>query len=115
MAEIANNVPDGLSDKIEDVTTDVYVSALSWPCLGIAKRTLMLKNTDSTNALKYKVLTYANNDGVSYEEVAETEITHGNSAQIILEYAYALVVIQVKSSVGAASADYELDYVGNKN
>lgn len=115
MTEIANNVPDGLSDKIEDATVDAYVSALSWPCLGIAKKTLMLKNTDSTNALKYKVLTYADEDGVSYEEVAETEITHGNSAQIILEYAYALVVVQVKSSVGSTPADYELDYMGNKN
>lgn len=111
----AKNVIDGISDKIEGATTNDYVSALSWACLGIAKKTLMLKNTDSTNALKYKVLTYANKDGVSYEEVAETEITHGNSAQIILEYAYALVVVQVKSSVGAASADYELDYIGNRN
>ena len=111
----AKNVIDGISDRITGATVDAYVSALSWACLGIAKKTLMLKNTDSTNALKYKVLTYANKDGVSYEEVAETEITHGNSAQIILEYAYALVVVQVKSSVGAASADYELDYMGNRN
>lgn len=115
MTEIANNVPDGLSDKLEGATADAYANALSWPCLGIAKKTLMLKNTDSANALKYKVLTYANKDGVSYEEVAETEITHGNSAQVILEYAYALVKVQVKSSVGLASADYELDYIGNRN
>ena len=115
MTEIANNVPDGLSDMIEDATVDAYVNALSWACLGIAKKTLMLKNTDSANALKYKVLTYADEAGVAYEEVAETEITHGNSAQVILEYAYALIVVQVKSSVGAASADYELDYMGNKN
>ena len=111
----AKNVIDGISDKLEGATINAYVSTLSWACLGIAKKTLMLKNTDSTNALKYKVSTYANDDGVAYEEVAETEITHGNSAQIILEYAYALVVVQVKSSVGAASADYELDYMGNKS
>lgn len=114
MDETKNTI-DGISDKIEGSTADDYASALSWACLGIAKKTLMLKNTDSANALKYKVLTYANKDGVAYEEVAETEITHGNSAQIILEYAYALVVVQVKSSVGAASADYELDYMGNRN
>jgi hypothetical protein len=111
----AKNVIDGISDKITGTTVDAYGSALSWACLGIAKKTLMLKNTDSANALKYKVLTYANKDGVAYEEVAETEITHGNSAQVILEYAYALVVLQVKSSVGATPADYELDYMGNKN
>lgn len=111
----AKNTIDGISDKLEGSTTDDYVSALSWACLGIAKKTLMLKNTAAANALKYKVLTYANKDGTSYEEVAETAITHGNSAQIILEYAYALIVVQVKSSVGAASAEYELDYMGNKN
>jgi hypothetical protein len=93
----AKNTIAGISDKIEGATM------------------LMLKNTDGANALKYKVLTYANKDGVAYEEVAETEITSGNSAQVILEYAYALVVVQAKSSVGSASADYELDYIGNRN
>lgn len=108
----AKNVIDGISDKLEGVTVDAYVTAFSWPCLGMARKTLMLTNTDAANALKYKVLTYANKDGTAYEEVAETEITHGNSAQIILEYAYALVTVEVKSSVGSTPATYELDYVG---
>lgn len=111
----AKNVIDGISDKITGATVDAYVIALSWSCLGMGMKTLVLENTDSTNALKYKVLTYANKDGVEYEEVAETEITHGNKAQVILEYAYALIVVQVKSSVGSTPADYELDWVGNKN
>lgn len=111
----AKNVIDGISDKIEGSTTNDYVSILSWPCMGITKKTLMLKNAAAANALKYKVLSYANKDGVAHEEVAETEITHGNSAQVLLGNAYAKVIVQVKSSAGAASAEYELDYVGNRS
>lgn len=112
--EEAKNVFDGISDKITGATIDAYAAALSWPCLGMGMKTIVLKNTDGANALKYKVLTYAHKDGVAYEEVAETEITSGNLAQVILEYAYAKVVVQVKSSVGSTPADYELDWVGNE-
>jgi hypothetical protein len=35
-------------------------------------------------------------------------------SQIILEQAYASVVVMVKSSIGDAHATYQLDYVGNR-
>ncbi|MEA1957599.1 MAG: hypothetical protein U9N01_04510 [Euryarchaeota archaeon] len=111
----AKNVQDGISDTIDGATIDDYVIALSWLCLGMGRKTLLLENTDGANALKYKILTYANENGIVYEEVAETEITAGNLAQVILEHAYAKVVVQVKSSVGSTPAGYELDWVGNRN
>lgn len=111
----AKNAIAGISDTIAGATVDAYVTALTWPCLGMGLKTLHLKNTDGVNALKYKVLSYAHKDGVAYEEVAETEITAGDLAQVLLEHAYAQVIVQVKSSVGAAPADYELDWVGNSN
>ena len=114
MVEIANNVPDGISSPLTDTTTNDYVDALDWPCLGTPSKTIHLKNTDGANALKYKVLTYAHKDGNSYEEVAETSLAAGDTAQILLEYGYAQVKVQVKSSVGNAHATYELDYLGNK-
>lgn len=113
MVDIANNVPDGLSNSVTDTTVDAYADALDWPCLGFSNKNIHLKNTDGANALKYKVLTYAHAGGLPYEEVAETEITAGNMAQIILQYAYAAVKVQVKSSVGGSHATYQLDYNGD--
>ena len=113
MVEIANNVPDGLSNSIIGTTVNDYVDALDWPCLGVPSKTIHLKNTDAANALKYKVLTYAHVDGSPYEEVAETVLAIGDIAQIILLYPYAAVKVQVKSSVTNVHATYQLDYNGD--
>lgn len=114
MTDIANNVPAGLCNTLTGATINTYAYALSWPCLGYGKKNIHLSNTDGANALKYKVWTYAYASGVYYEEVAETIIAAGNRAQIILEQAYASVVVMVKSSIGDAHATYQLDYVGNR-
>ena len=114
MVDIVNNVPVGLSDSLNGTTTNDYVTILSWGCLGFGNKNIHLKNTDAANALKYKMLTYAHKDGNPYEEVAETSLAAGDLAQIILEYGYAQVKIQIKSSVGGAHATYEFDYTGNK-
>lgn len=111
--EIANNVPDGLSDSVTGTTADAYADALDWPCLGFTDKNIALKNTDGANALKYKVLTYAHAGGLPYEEVAETALAIGVTAQIILQYAYAAVKVQVKSSVGGSHATYQVDYNGD--
>ena len=112
--DIAKNVMDGISDNVTGATVDAYATALEWFCLGTGKKTLIIANTDGANALKYKVTTYANKDGTGYEEVAETEITAGNLAQVLLEYAYAKVKVEIKSSVGSTPADYQIDFVGNR-
>lgn len=114
MAEIANNVPDGISDSLIGTTVNDYADALDWPCLGLPSKAIHLKNTDGANALKYKVLTYAHAGGLPYEEIAETVLAFGDTKQIILEYAYAAVKVQVKSSVGDSHANYQLDYNGAK-
>lgn len=115
MIEIANNVPAGLSNSLTGSTINDYANALKWPCLGFGNKNIVLKNTDGANSLKYKVLTYAHHDGGAYyEEVAETILGPDDEAQIILEYAYAKVVVEVKSSVGGAHADYQIDYAGGK-
>ena len=111
----AKNVIDGISNKLESATVDAYASALSWLCLGMGRKTIALKNEEVANALKYKVETYANVDGMPYEEVAETVLAAGDLAQIVLVYGYAKVEVSVKSSVGGSHAAYELSYVGNKN
>ena len=114
MVEIANNVPDGISNPLSGSTINDYVDALDWQCLGTPSKTIHLKNTHGANALKYKVFTYAHKDGNPYEEVSETVLAAGDTAQVLLSYGYAQVKVQVKSSVGGAHATYVLDYTGNK-
>ena len=113
MVEIANNVPDGLSNSIIGTTVNAYADALDWPCLGVPSKTIHLKNTDAANALKYKVLTYAHVDGSLYEEVAEAVLAIGDITQIILLYPYAAVKVQVKSSATNDHATSQLDYNGD--
>ena len=112
MAEIANNVPDGLSEEVTGATVNAYSSALSWFCLGFGRKTITIENTDAANSLKYKVLCYAHEDGIDHEEVAETTLAKGDNDKITLENPWANVVVQVKSAIADTPADYAIDYNG---
>jgi len=114
MVEISNNVSYGLSNSISGSTLNAYADALDWGCLGFTKKVIHLKNTDVANALKYKLLTYAYKDGNEYEEVSETALASGDTAQFILINAYAQVKLQVKSSVASSHATFEIDFTGNR-
>lgn len=114
MVEIANNVPDGISDTLTGATVNAYAAALDWGCLGFTKKTIHLKNTHGANALKYKLLTYVYKDGNEYEEVSETVLAAGDIAQFVLNNVYAQVKLQVKSSVGGNHATFAVDFTGNR-
>ena len=101
------------TDTASGTTTNSYADALDWFCVEYPHKTIMLKNTDAANALKYKCLTYAYYGGNEYEEVSETTLAAGNIAQINLDHAYAEVKIQLKSSVDDSHATYRIDFVGN--
>jgi len=112
MVEIADNVYSGLSDSVSGTTTSSYVEALSWSCLGYSYKNIVLKNTDDTESLKYKVLTYAYRDGIEFEEIPETSLAVGDIAQITLHFPYDVVVVKVKDDSGNAS--YGIDYAATK-
>jgi hypothetical protein len=112
MVEIANNVPDGLSDEVTGATVNAYASAISWPCLGFGRKTITIENTDAANTLKYKLLCYAYEGGTAHEEVAETTLAIGDDAKITLENPWAVIILQVKSAVPDSHADYAIDYNG---
>ena len=114
MPEIANNVPDGISDTTTGETVNAYTDALNWSCLGFSTKMLYLKNTDLANALKYKVVSYAFKDGNVHEEVVETILAAGAFARLSVTAALAQVKIQVKSSVGDAHATFRVDFAGNR-
>ena len=112
MIEIANNVPDGLSNEVTGATVNAYASALSWNCLGFGRKTITVENTDAANGLKYKIICYAHKNGIDHEEVAETTLAHGDNDKITLENPWAIIDLQVKSAVGGSHADYAIDYNG---
>ena len=114
MIEIANNTPDGISNDESGETINAYVDALNWACLGFTRKTIHLKNTHVANALKYKLLTFSCKSGNEYEEVSETVLAAGDTAQFILNYVYAQVKVQVKSSVGGSPAAFLVDFTGNR-
>lgn len=95
-------------------TTLDYTDALDWKCDILTRKNILLKNTHETNDLKYQVLTYGFTDGLSYTEVPETTLSAGDTAQIILNYAYAQVIVQVKDATSGSVATYTIDYTGIK-
>lgn len=99
------------SKTVSGTTTDNYVNALDWMCAGHGSKTILLQNTGSTNSLTYNVITYAYAGGIAYTEIPDTQLTAGSIAQIILNNAYAEVVLQVKSTTAGASTTYRIDYI----
>ena len=112
MVEIANNVPDGISNEVTDATINAYVTALSWYCLGFGRKTITIENTDAANSLKYRMFCYAHKDGIDHEEVAETILAIGDNDKITLENPWAVVILQVKYAALDSPADYAIDYNG---
>ncbi|MCD6213345.1 MAG: hypothetical protein J7J46_00015, partial [Candidatus Desulfofervidus sp.] len=61
----------GRKEKKKGTASDSHEDALSWTCYGLAGKTISIKNTHSSNALKYKILTYIYPGGTSFTEVGE--------------------------------------------
>lgn len=100
------------NDTAAGETNDSYSDALNWLCGLFTRKTLFLKNTHGTNDLKYKILTFAYKGGIEYVEVSETTLAAGDVAQVVLNYSYAQIKVQVKDSVSGTHATYRIDYTG---
>lgn len=103
----------GETDYATGTTTDSYADALDWLCKEYGNKTIVLKNTHSSNSLKYKVLVRAEyTNGQDAEEVSETTVTAGNLARIALNNAYARIKLQVKAASAGSQATYQVDWIG---
>lgn len=91
-------------------TTASYVAALDWSTQELAQKTILLKNTNATKSLKYKLLGYAVDGGIGKELVAETTLEHGEVAEFHYDRQWDRLVLQVINGNGAAT--YQLDYEG---
>jgi hypothetical protein len=91
-------------------TTASYASALDWKAHELGAKTVLLKNTDGSFSLKYKLLGYVVDNGVGKELVPETTLAPGEVAEFHYDEQWHTLVLQVKNGSGAAA--YQVDYEG---
>jgi hypothetical protein len=91
-------------------TTVSYATALDWMASELGQKTILLKNTDGSMSLKYKLLGYAIRDGVAKELVAETTLMVGEVAEFHYDRQWHRLLLQVID--GSGHATYQLDYEG---
>jgi len=95
-------------------TTDDWTDAHDWTAAHrYIHKTIIIKNTGDTNSMDYRVLVYAVDDGIAYEETSGT-LGPGDVAKINLNDWYNRIVIQVKSTTAGASTTYRIDIGGIK-
>ncbi|MEE8470595.1 MAG: hypothetical protein V3S51_04625 [Dehalococcoidia bacterium] len=91
-------------------TAGSYASALDWNVSEFAAKTILLKNTDGSDSLKYRLLGYAVGGGVAKELVPETLLSPGDIAEFHYDRQWHTLVLQVVD--GSGSATYTVDYQG---
>lgn len=102
---------------VTGTTANAYANALEWECYSYDKSTLIIKNTDGSNALKLKVLVLASTGGIQQllelsSGITERTLAAGETQTVKLSYPYYSVYVAVKSSAGGSHATYQVDYIG---
>ena len=100
------------SDHETGTTTDDYADALDWDARYLRDKSILLKNTDGANGLKYKLLVQMYYGGADHEEVAETTLAPGEEASFQYLKPYARMKLQVKAASAGSQATYQVDYIG---
>ena len=103
--------PIGTGQESGD-TTNAYVSVLDWDTRFLRDKSILLKNTDAANGLKYKLLTQFYYGGEDYEEVAERVLALGDTVTFQYTKPYARIKLQVKAEVADSQASYLAEYIG---
>ena len=111
---VNTSVPVGVSLTSTGTTTNDYAIALKWPCVGLGSKQIWLKNTHGVNGLTYKVTTYLDGGGISSAFLGDTALVAGATDDILLTRPYGLVVVEVKSTVAASHATYQIDIAGGR-
>lgn len=110
-------------EETDDGTTVDDYTSIAFDIRTKKAITIRLKNTGSTNGLTYKVLSYANFDGViSKEEVAATNLAADADAEVTLPTStdaanrkLAKVILQVKSQVAGSPTDYTYETIAGRH
>jgi len=96
--------------SLTGTTTASYSSALDWKTEELSAKTILLKNTHSSNSLKYKLLGYATDGGLAKELVPETTLLAAEVAEFHYDRQWHRLLLQLVNGSGAAT--YQLDYEG---
>jgi hypothetical protein len=96
--------------SLTGVTTANYTSVLDWKTAELGNKTILLKNTDISQSLKYKLLAYAVEGGNAKELAAETILAPGELAEFHYAQQWDKLELMIASNSGAAS--YQTDYEG---
>jgi hypothetical protein len=92
------------------VSTESYAAALTWKTQDLGAKTMLLKNTDTTNSLKYRLLGYVADDGIAQEMVSETTLLAEETAEFHYDRQWHNLALMVKDGTGHAA--FTLDYEG---
>ena len=96
--------------SLTGVTTSNYANVLDWKTAELGKKTILLKNTDAGQSLKYKLLAYAVEGGNAKELVAETILAPGETAEF--HYSRQWDKLELMAASGSGAASYQIDYEG---
>ncbi len=96
--------------SLTGTTASDYTTALDWPTLELAEKTILLKNTHASQSLKYKFYGYAAENGIARELVAETTLLAGEVAEFHYDRQWHRLLLQLKD--GSSVATYQVDYEG---
>jgi len=94
----------------DGTTTNTFATALSIDTRVAHDTTVVVANTDASNALDYEVLGYSNYATGQSHTITTGTLTHGDTAEVVL-VRHSKIVVRVKSSVGGSHATYQVDSI----
>ncbi len=94
------------------ITTDNYTAALSWSVSELGKKTILMKNNDAENSLRYRLDGYVSFGGISQELVPVNILAPGEIAEFHYDHQWSKLILQVKTAVNGSPANYRIDYEG---
>jgi hypothetical protein len=96
--------------SLTGVTTANYANVLDWKTAELGKKTILLKNTDTSHSLRYKLLAYAVEGGNVKELAVETILAPGELAEF--HYSRQWDKLELMAASGSGAANYQIDYEG---
>jgi hypothetical protein len=92
------------------VTSANYTNVLDWKTAELGEKTILLKNIDAGQSLKYKLRGYAVEGGNVKELAAETILAPGEIAEF--HYSRQWDKLELMAASGSGAASYQVDYEG---
>lgn len=106
------SISNSASSSTSGTTTAAYVAALTWSCLLISKKLIIITNTHATLTMKYRIRGYAYGSTYYIELFPETTLAASTSQPLIIPDTVPFNSITVEVIDGSGHATYAVDYCG---